>query len=78
VETFRYPKWIYHASEPARIVADEVEHAAAGPEWAESPGEALKVFSILPTTLEPFEAVPDSDLPVPARKRGRPRKDANA
>jgi hypothetical protein len=67
----RYPKFIYHASEPARIVADEVEHAAAGPEWAESPGEALTVFAIAPVAIEPAS---DADLSVPARKRSRPRK----
>ena len=32
-----YPKWIYHATEPARIVANFEEHEAAGPKWSESP-----------------------------------------
>ncbi len=32
-----YPKWLYHRTEPARIVQDPAEHEALGPEWAESP-----------------------------------------
>jgi hypothetical protein len=34
-----YPKWIYHATEPARIVANFEEHESAGPGWSESPAE---------------------------------------
>lgn len=36
-EPQQYPKWLYHATEPARVVADPDEHAALGPEWAETP-----------------------------------------
>jgi len=36
-----YPKWIYHATQPARIVQNFEEHEAAGDGWAESPDEAL-------------------------------------
>jgi hypothetical protein len=70
-----YPKWIYHAIEPARIVADEAEHAAAGPGWAESPGEALALLEAAPVDApEPA----DPALSAVPRKRGRPRKVANA
>jgi hypothetical protein len=53
-----YPKWIYHATHPARIVADAETHAAAGPEWVEAPVS-------VEAQSEP--------APV-AAKRGRPRK----
>lgn len=81
-----YPKWIYHASEPARIVADAAEQEAAGPEWAETPaafeelpeqGTPAESFEDLIERLEPvaealeLEAEPAVEAP---RRRGRPRK----
>lgn len=33
-----YPKYLYHPEKGMRVVADEVEHEALGPGWAESPG----------------------------------------
>jgi hypothetical protein len=56
-----YPKWIYSATEPPRVVADAAEHAAAGPGWVESPA----LVSGGSVTV----AVPDL-----AVKRGRQRK----
>lgn len=41
-----YPKVLYHATEAAIIVADPIEHDAAGPEWAESPGEATQIAAL--------------------------------
>lgn len=35
-----YPKFIFHATEPAKVVDDATAHEAAGPEWGESPAEA--------------------------------------
>jgi hypothetical protein len=35
-----YPKWLYHAERGAVIVATPDEHAALGPDWAESPAAA--------------------------------------
>lgn len=32
-----YPKWLYHRTEEPRIVEDPDEHAALGPDWAETP-----------------------------------------
>ena len=34
-----YPKWVYHATEAARVVEDPAEHLALGPEWVESPAD---------------------------------------
>lgn len=33
-----YPKCLYHPEKGVRVVADEAEHEALGPGWAESPG----------------------------------------
>lgn len=32
-----YPKWLYHHSKPATVVADEAAHKALGTGWVESP-----------------------------------------
>lgn len=32
-----YPKWIFHKTEPAKIVNSEAEHAEAGEGWEETP-----------------------------------------
>lgn len=32
-----YPKWLYHRTEPARIVNNPAEHAALPAGWAETP-----------------------------------------
>lgn len=70
-----YPKFLYHATEPARIVADASEHAAAGPEWAESPGEALvQGRSEADRRAHAPEAAGSIPVPAPIVKRGRPRK----
>ena len=34
-----YPKWLYHPTEPAKVVQNEAEHKALGPEWVESPAD---------------------------------------
>jgi hypothetical protein len=34
-----YPKFLYHAAEPARIVGSDSEHDALGAGWVESPAE---------------------------------------
>jgi hypothetical protein len=36
-----YPKALYHATEPARLVQNAEEHAALGPAWSEAPGGAV-------------------------------------
>lgn len=48
-----YPKWLYHATEPARIVASREEHEAMGPEWKQTP----------------TECAPEAPRQKPARKR---------
>lgn len=52
-----YPKWLYHPTKEARIVADEAAHQALGPEWVESP-------ALLPPPEEPEE----KPEPKPAKK----------
>ena len=37
-----YPKFLYHATESARIVKSEAEHQAIGAGWYESPVEAIE------------------------------------
>lgn len=37
-----YPKWLYHPTEPARIVPDEATHKALGESWVESPADVVK------------------------------------
>lgn len=39
-EAVEYPKWLYHKSKPAILVADASAHKDAGHDWFESPGEA--------------------------------------
>ena len=34
-----YPKWLYHHSKPATLVADEAAHKALGAGWVESPAD---------------------------------------
>lgn len=35
-----YPKWQYHASEPARLVNNAEEEKALGPGWVDNPAIA--------------------------------------
>jgi hypothetical protein len=35
----QFPKWKYHATEPARVVHDEAAETALGDDWAESPAD---------------------------------------
>jgi len=37
-----YPKWKYHATKPAVIVADQAAEKALGEGWGESPAEFEK------------------------------------
>lgn len=37
-----YPKWKYHATEPAKIFDNAKEEVAAGEDWQESPFDFLK------------------------------------
>lgn len=37
-----YPKYLYHATEPARVVHSEDEHDAIGEGWHESPADLTK------------------------------------
>lgn len=36
-----YPKWLYHPTRPAALVADEAAHKALGGGWAESPANLV-------------------------------------
>lgn len=45
-----YPKWLYHPTLPAALVADEVAHKALGAGWFESPADVK-----LPTKKETEE-----------------------
>lgn len=41
-----YPKVLFHATADAIVVADPVAHEAAGPEWAESPDDAVQIAAL--------------------------------
>jgi len=62
-----YPAWRYHATEPAKIIADQEEDAALGPGWFNHPpteDDLVRTTAAVPS--EPSEPV--------KRRRGRPRK----
>lgn len=67
-----YPKWLYHATEPAQIVPDEAAHAAAGDGWYESPADVPAAEPI----AEPGGIV--GDVEKVAKKVGRAGKKAAA
>lgn len=50
-----YPKWLYHSSKPATVVADEAAHKALGPGWEESPS-AFKSKSVSKAEEKPETA----------------------
>jgi hypothetical protein len=54
-----YPKYLYHATEPACVAPDKAAHEALGDGWYESPVDPAAD----PATTEPAKA-----------KRGRPAK----
>ncbi|HXG71324.1 MAG TPA: hypothetical protein VNJ04_12030 [Gemmatimonadaceae bacterium] len=39
-KAIQYPSWLYHATEPARIVESAEEEAALGPAWSDTPAQA--------------------------------------
>ena len=43
-----YPKWLYNATKKARIVEHAEEHAALGPDWAETPAAFLAAPPVPP------------------------------
>lgn len=47
-----FPCWLYHVDKGSRIFYDEESLAAAGPGWADSPEQAIK---IAPDVLKPGE-----------------------
>lgn len=48
-----YPKWLYHHSKPAALVADEAAHKALGAGWVEHPDEAKPET---PADMKPVKA----------------------
>lgn len=52
-----YPKWVYHRSEPARVVENAIEHLALGDGWVESPADV----DTAPT--------PEPDTPARGKKK---------
>ena len=61
------PTWVYHRTEPPKLLKTQAEYDALGPGWCDSPVTAARSMALVaPTPLH----VP------PRRPRGRPRKDA--
>jgi len=45
-----YPKWMYHRTEPARLVQDPDEEGALGGDWAETPAAFEQIEETKPIT----------------------------
>lgn len=59
-----YPKALYHATEPCRLVADPVEHAALGADWFEEPVPA-PAADVAPAAEPPADPPPaTTDAPA--------------
>lgn len=79
----QYPKWLYHASQEPRIVADEAAHKALGPGWAESPADA-KAAPAAPKAAPIAEPQPEPEpetlhelgakLPEPHSSKHHPKR----
>lgn len=41
----QYPKWMYHATKPACVVNDPIEHEELGDDWAESPAAFIEAVT---------------------------------
>lgn len=71
----QYPKWLYHATEKAQIVADHAAHLDLGPGWFESQGEAdAGVATAKAMSQEGYDASDDPNKP----SFGAPPSDAAA
>lgn len=72
-----YPKWLYNATLPARIVNDPVEHEALGEGWEESPAAFDDEPPPNQTPIEDLPVYPDPGPEImptpntPKRKRGK-------
>jgi hypothetical protein len=60
----QYPKYLYHATEPARIVNNYEEHEALGEGWSEEPHQ-LPLVAEEPKQASSVEALD----PKPKKKR---------
>lgn len=47
-----FPKWKYHATNPALVVDDEVAEEALGAEWFDTPADAADASTIANATKE--------------------------
>lgn len=66
-----FPTWMYHRTEPARIVQDPAEKEALGEDWADTPA------AFLPDEPAEQEALPDPAGPEADEKpvrRSRPKR----
>lgn len=50
-----FPKWKYHATNPAQVVDDEVAEEALGTDWFDTPAEATDASAIA-TAMKDAEA----------------------
>lgn len=57
-----YPKWMYHATEPARLVQNAADHDALGDEWAEEPQAAPPSAENKPLSTDDALAIAKADL----------------
>lgn len=68
-----YPKCLYHATEEMRVVRNEAEHKALGPDWYESPDEAKEAAAAAAAAEAEPAGVPEpaADVPEPANPLGK-------
>ncbi len=59
-----YPKWLFHATKKAVMVADEAAHKALGAEWVESPADVHKAVE----TKAPEAKAPEAKKPEYTKK----------
>jgi hypothetical protein len=60
MEFIEFPKWKYHKSESALIVANKEEETALGTEWASTPAAFLPDAEVLVPGVSEVPVVPEA------------------
>lgn len=62
-----FPKWLFHASLPARTVASQEEQDNLGPEWAET--QELAAAAAKTADAEALDSSDDATTPLKRKQR---------
>ena len=65
------PTWLYHKTQPPRIIATQAEYDALGPGWVDTP--AIFTVEVRPETPSVMLSALESTLRPTVKRRGRPR-----